>query len=157
MDPGETQALRDIEAYGCHVIHVMADGDLPPFSYSVGIERTSQAPELFVIGLKQELAHFIVNSYNRRVRGGEVFENLGVYNDFIEGFGCQMRVMDQCFYKNYLGWCRWMYGGNNFKVLQLVYPTTEGIWPWEPRASEWFRTRQPLLDQPAPIDQGGLH
>ena len=72
-----------------------------------------------------------------------------MYNGFIEGFGCEMRAVDQSYYKEYLGWCRWLYGGNNFKAFQLVYPSTEGIWPWEAAASEWFRARQPLLDQPA--------
>ncbi len=63
-DPGEQRALADIEQYGCHVMHLLAEGDLPPFSYSVGIQRSSGAPELIVIGLNRPLAHFIVNEYN---------------------------------------------------------------------------------------------
>ena len=74
MDPVEEKALNDITSYGCHVIHAMEEGELPPFSYSVGIERTSQAPELLVIGLKRELAHSIINAYNARVSAGESFE-----------------------------------------------------------------------------------
>lgn len=37
MDPAEKKARADIERFGCHVVHVLAEGDLPAFSYSVGI------------------------------------------------------------------------------------------------------------------------
>src|SRR4051812_67732 len=63
MDAGEQKTIADIDKYGCHVIHVMEEGELPPFAYSVGIEKTSQAAELIVIGLKQPLAHSIINEY----------------------------------------------------------------------------------------------
>jgi hypothetical protein len=49
-------------------------GDLPPFSYSVGIQRSTGALEIIVIGLKQPLSHFIVNEYNSRVRGGRTLQ-----------------------------------------------------------------------------------
>jgi hypothetical protein len=31
MDLGEQKALADIDRYGCHMIHVAAEADLPPF------------------------------------------------------------------------------------------------------------------------------
>lgn len=37
------------------------------------------------------------------------------------------------------------YGGTDFKVLQLVYPTTKRIWPWARDAPESFRKWQPIL------------
>jgi hypothetical protein len=132
-----------------HVIHVLEENDLPPFSYSVGIQHSSRTPELLVVGLIRELAHSIINRYNSRVRSGEVFKPGRACEGFIEGFGCEMRVVDTSHYKDYLGWCRWLYRGNDFKVFQLIYPNTDGVWPWEPDASEWFRARQPLLDRPA--------
>ena len=36
-------------------------------------------------------------------------------------------------------------GGPDFEAVQLIWPTTSGVWPWEPAASEWFRSNQPLL------------
>jgi len=35
MDAAEQKALEDIERYGCHILHVMAQGELPPFSYTL--------------------------------------------------------------------------------------------------------------------------
>jgi hypothetical protein len=149
MDAVEQKAIADVEQYGCHVIHVMEEGDLPPFAYSVGIEKTSQAAELVVVGLKQPMAHSLINEYNRRVRGGELFEAGQTVSGFLQGFDCQLRSVDPSHYREYFGWNLRFYNGARFRVLQLVYPTVEGIWPWDADATEWFRRRQPLLDVPA--------
>jgi len=146
-DPGEQRALADIEQYGCHVMHVLAEGDLPPFSYSVGIQRSSGAPELIVIGLNRPLAHFIVNEYNRRVRTGERFAAGRIASGFLEGFNCQFHPVHSSHHCAYLGWDVWLYHGE-FQVLQLVYPTTAGVWPRDHEADDQFRAQQPLLEKP---------
>lgn len=68
MDQAEAKRIADIEKYGCHIIHIRAEDDLPPFSYSVGIQRSSGAPEVVVFGLKLSIAGWVINEYNRRVR-----------------------------------------------------------------------------------------
>jgi Domain of unknown function (DUF4262) len=146
-DPGEQKALADIEQYGCHVVHVLAEDELPPFSYSVGIQRSSGAPELIVIGLKRPLGHFIVNEYNRRVRTGERFAAGQIASGFIEGFNCHFRPVHSSHHRAYLGWDVWLYHGE-LQVLQLVYPTTAGVWPWDSEADDQFRAWQPLLEKP---------
>lgn len=148
MDPDEEKALADIEKYGCHIIHVMAEGEAAPFSYSIGIWRSTGAPELVEVGLKPPIAQFAINEYNRRVRSGERFEDGQFAGGFLEGFDCLFREVDRAHYRDYLGWARWLYRGNDFPTLQLVYPTTSGVWPWQPEASEWFRRWQTLLVPP---------
>ena len=149
MDEQERRTLADIERYGCHVIHILEEDDLPPFAYSVGVEKSSGAPEVVVIGLKEPLDHLIVNEYNRRVRAGERFEPGRRVEGFLEGFECQFIAVDPSHYREYFGWDLWLYDGPNFRVLQLVFPTVDGVWPWDDAADEWVRNRQPLLDQPA--------
>jgi hypothetical protein len=145
MDPRDQKALDDIAEYGCHVIHVMEDDEGPGFSYSVGIERSSAAPEVVVIGLKRSLAHSIVNEYNRRVRAGERFEVGRRYGGFIEGFELQVVAVAKAHYRAYFGWALGLYEGSDFRVVQLIYPTTDGVWPWDAHAAEWFRAHQPIL------------
>jgi hypothetical protein len=74
VDEHDREAQEDIERFGCSVMHIAAEGKLPPFAFSVGITRTSTAPEVVVIGLKEPIAHFVVNEYNRRVRAGAVIQ-----------------------------------------------------------------------------------
>ncbi|MBK1715373.1 hypothetical protein CKO43_21700 [Rubrivivax gelatinosus] len=68
---GDTKTRDDVAKHGCGVMHVFdPEGELPPFAYSIGIQRETGAPEVVVVGLKQPIAHFVVNEYNRRVREG---------------------------------------------------------------------------------------
>jgi hypothetical protein len=155
MDAGEKKALENIEEFGCHVLHVMAEDELPPFSYSVGITKSSGQPEAVVIGLKQPMAHFVINEYNSRVRAGEIFEPGKTYDDFLEGFPVVVESVDRKFYRDYFGWNLWLYKGEDFAVLQIVYPSTDGVWPWDAEASEWFRKWQPVLTS-TPVNPGTL-
>jgi hypothetical protein len=145
MDAAEKKALADIEKYGCHVVHVLEDDEGPPFAYSVGIQKSSGAPEVIVIGLRQPIAHFLVNEYNDRVRAGKRFAGGTRYEGFLEGFQLQFEVVKPDHFDDYLTWDKWLYGPKGFEVLQMIYPTTDGIWPWEQRASKGFRQRQPIL------------
>jgi len=149
MDDSDRKALADIEQYGCHVLHVIEEGELPPFTYSMGIQQKTTKPEVVVVGLKRELSHSVVNEYNRRVKAGEAFEPYERYAGFIEGFECEVRPVHRSHFNEYFGHCLWLYNGPNFHVVQLVWPNTSGVWPWQDAASEWFKSWQPLLDLPA--------
>jgi len=146
-DADEAKALADIEEYGCHILYVLEEDEHPPFAYSVGIEHNFKVPELVVIGLKPELSQTIINEYCRRVRGGERFSIGERASGFLGGgFDCQFGAVHPAHYPEYFGWDIWFYDGPDFRTMQLIFPTTSGIWPWDPEADEWFRKRQPLLD-----------
>ncbi|MCE2029466.1 DUF4262 domain-containing protein [Sessilibacter corallicola] len=145
MDQYEEKALKDIEEHGCHILHVMEEDEYPRFTYSIGIEKTSGQPEIIITGLKQEIAHWIANEYNNRVRAGEVFKPNEYYSDFLEGFEVTFKEVAQEHYSEHFGWANWLYNSNNFKVLQLIYPNTSGFWPWDSEASEDFKWFLPKL------------
>lgn len=149
MDPREEKALRDIDTYGCHVIHVLEDEGHPQFTYSLGIQLKTGEPELIVAGMKQPVAHFMVNEYNRRVKAGDSFSAGQRASGFLDGFDVEFRLVHPSHFRAHFGWAFWLYKGDDFRVLQAVFPTTTGVWPWEDGASEWFRYVQPILDAPA--------
>lgn len=61
----DKRVAKDIREYECHVISVFDPQEATLFfSYSVGIQETSNVPEAIVIGLKPELGGFIINEYN---------------------------------------------------------------------------------------------
>jgi len=138
---------QHISRFGCSVINVAEEGDLPPFTYSVGITEQTGEPEAVVIGLKRELAHFVINQYNMRVRAGERFVAGQYYSGFIGGFDVMADDVPVEAYEEYFGQNLNWYGGPNFRVLQLVYPTTSGVWPWSDEATASFRNRQPILSR----------
>lgn len=145
MPNRDATTRKHIAEHGCTVIHVMASGDLPAFAYSIGITQEVGEPEVCVVGLKRDLAHFVVNEYNRRVRRADCFASGQRYSGFIEGFDVLAEGVPASQYSEYFGQALSFYGGPHFRVLQLIYPTTSGVWPWSPEAPEWFRRSQPLL------------
>ena len=145
MDDSDRKTLEDIERFGCSVLHIAAEDDLPPFAYSVGITKSASAPEVVVIGLKQPMAHFVVNEYNRRVRAGIPVSAGSRHSGFIEGFEVVAEKVDRSFYEEYFGYNLWLYKGPTFEVIQLIYPNTSGVWPWQAEADEWFKAWQPVL------------
>lgn len=147
MSPGEQKALADIAAHGCHVLHVMAEGEEPPFSYTIGIEKQCGAPEVVVVGLDHHIAHPLLNDYNARSRAGERFQPDVAYAGFLEGYDVQFGPVAPRHYKEYFGWASWLYKGDAFSVLQLFYPTNNRLWPWEASVPPAFRAWQRDLRQ----------
>ena len=146
MEDYERNIHSNIEEHGCSVTSVSdPEGDTPSFSYSIGIAKTAGAPELIVVGLKPKMGHWIVNEYNRRVAAGESFGPGVLYLGFLEGFAVQFGQVSPESRKEYMRSACWLHGGPEFEALQLLWPSTSGTWPWEPEASEWFRSNQPIL------------
>ncbi|MBD7987445.1 DUF4262 domain-containing protein [Luteimonas sp. Sa2BVA3] len=146
MEEYERNIHSHIEEHGCSVTSVFdAKGDEPPFAYSIGIAKTAMAPELIVVGLKREIGHWLVNEYNRRVKAGERFVPGVLYLGFLEGFAVQFGPVAREHREEYMRSATWLHGGPDFEALQLIWPSTAGVWPWDQHASEWFRANQPLL------------
>lgn len=145
IDPHDAKALSNIDEYGCHIIHVFQDEEGPRFTYSVGIEKTSNQPELIVTGLKRELAHWIVNEYNDRVRKGEVFQPDKAYSGFLDGHDVIFKLMSKDLYPEYLGWDIWLYGNHDFRTFKMIWPSTSGKWPWDADAPDGYTWHIPLL------------
>ncbi len=132
MNPLEDSALQNIEQFGYHILHVAENYDHPDYSYSIGIERTIGQPELVVTGLGKDPAISIINAYYARAKGGELFLPNHHYSGFMEGLEVMLMTVDRINYPEYFGWGLWLYKEDSFRVLQLVYPSTSGTWPWDP-------------------------
>jgi hypothetical protein len=145
MDDYEQKAVNDIEEFGCHVLHVLEEDDLSCFTYSIGISRKTGRPDLVITGLNREIAHWVINEYNERLRNGEQFEVDNYYSGFLEGFEVTFKEVSKEHYKEHFGWGLWYYGNMTFPVLQLVFPSTSGDWPWDQEASQDFKWIQPIL------------
>ena len=147
MKPAEQRILDDIEQYGCHVTSVFdPDQGEPSFSYSVGLTKSLGVPEVIVVGVRPELGHALVNLYMDRARGGEVFQPGIPYLGFLSGFPVYFRLVLEAHRESYMLSATWFHGGTDYLAYQIVYPTTDGVWPWDAAASDWFRANQPMLD-----------
>jgi hypothetical protein len=138
--------LDDVKKFGCHILHVVEEGELPPYSYSIGLNRTLKAPDVAVVGLKKDTAHALINHYRNRLVRGTRYRNGERASGYIEDAVVEFRDVHP---SQLPGWFEWnvaLYRTANFPMQQLVYPGTDGSWPWERQVGAWFRKRQPLLD-----------
>jgi hypothetical protein len=142
----DEQAMANIEAHGLHVLNVAEEGDLPPFSYSIGIQQSLGQPELIVIGLKADVAQAVINECYRQMKSGAaIVAGARVAGLLGGGFECVVGEVSAAHYDDYMGWALWLNKGPNFRAWQIIFPDTAGVFPWEADASEWFRHWQPLL------------
>lgn len=148
MDEHEAKFFEIIEKYGWHIMQVSnAEGeDGPTFSYSTGIYKHFGKPELIAFGLSKPLEKSIINSYGGDIESGARNILPGAYYDgFLDGFDVTFIEANETARQTYACWADWYYQRLPFPLLQCVYPTTSGIWPWEDRASDDFKAAQPLF------------
>lgn len=149
--------IADIRTAGCHVLHVAEEASLPPYSYSIGLNRSLGAPDLVVVGLARDLAHSVIYRYRDEQAAGRRFPHRARARGLLPDADVEFRDVHSSHFATWFGWNVALYAGTPFRMQQFVYPASDGTWPWEPQAPEWFRKRQPLFDAPATGGRAPLH
>lgn len=155
-DPLEQTILDNVEEYGWHINAIPEDDEGPAFAYSIGMYRKLAHPEIIMIGQRIENMHGIINHIGDLIRAGQRFEDGGIYPGVLEGYDVCFRLVAREHYPDYFGYTRWFYNGDDFPVLQCIWPSRSGLFPWDSTVRAAFRGRQPLLflaeDQPTADD-----
>lgn len=148
MNEYEQKIVKNIEDHNCHVTSVFDKTEVEPnFTYSVGIPKSAQKPEIIILGLDHKLAHSVANNYCRRVIQGEEFKVGEYYGGFLQGFSVVFSPVSDKYKKEYMLSACWYHGSETFDALQLIYPSTSGVWPWESDATENFKNIQPSVSE----------
>jgi hypothetical protein len=155
-DEHDRKLLTDVKQYGWHVIGIEEDEEGPSFAYSIGLQHSLHDPEIIVFGLPVQLMHQIINGIGEKVRSGERFEHLDEWDDILDGYNVAFRNVERKHFRDYFGYARWFYRGDDFSALQCVWPDSQHRYPWHPEAPAALIQRQPLLtdDQSWPFHEG---
>lgn len=144
-DPDEIKLIEDIEKFGWHCLNILAEGELPPYSFSVGLFHSYQHPELIIFGLPANVAHQVLHIAVEAIKGGNPID-LGLpTEELVEGYSCCFVEVPVSQYRENVGYCRWFYEGDIFPLYQIVWPSREGYFPWHSAAPDSFRSIQPVL------------
>lgn len=130
-DRVERKTISDIKNHGLHIVHVMEDNEHPRFSYTVGLYENYLHSEVIIIGLKQELAHILLNNIAYDIKSGKSYLAGEFYEGILDDFLCYFGEVPKSEYKDYVDWAIWFYDGYDFPLVQCLYPTVQGVFPWE--------------------------
>ena len=153
-DENDIKFLTILDKHGWHVMHVhnRVGETEPEFSYSTGIYKNFGKPELMVFGLSSELRHSMINGYAEDIKTNRrEFSPSAFYDDFLEGFDVFLTEGSTELKKQYACWSDWYYERKPYPLLQCIWPSTNGLWPWDAEASYDFKAMQPLFG-PIPTD-----
>ncbi len=141
----DEQVVADVKEYGWHVIKILDTDDTPGWVFSIGLYETFDHPEIVVFGLNDETALYVINAVGEAVRKGQRFEIDGLYSDLIETYSCTFKPVNSVWYHDFLGYANWFYGGEDYPVLQCIWPDRNQKFPWEPEFNANWVWAQPLL------------
>jgi len=144
-DAKEQRLLDDISKYGWHCVNVLAEGEEGPYSFTVGLFHTHKHPELIIFGLKSEVARKILSNAVEGLPQGKRLDLNAPTDELLVGYSCCFVEVPVSQYREHVGFARWYYGGNEFPLYQIVWPSRDGYFPWHPKASQEFRQCQPVV------------
>ena len=142
-DDYDRKLLHDVQEHGWHLIGIDDEDSSPAYVFSIGMFHTLGHPEICMFGLSQTATMGqIINGIGDLVRDGQHFKDGDESGDVLDGFQCAFRSVDPQVYQEFFGYARWFYEGDDFPMLQCVWPDREHRYPWD---AEYEAQSQPVM------------
>jgi hypothetical protein len=144
-DELERQIILNVNDVGWHAVNVIEDDSHPPWTYTIGFYETWGFPELIIIGRSRATAHHVLETIALRLDADDR-PDLNINTDtLIRGATCHFIEVADRYYSDYVGFARWFYRKRHFPLYQVVWPNTDGHYPWNIDAPNTFKNWQPVL------------
>ena len=140
----EKKIVANVREHGWFCTSVMAETEFLGFTYSTGFWVSRGRPELLVFSLPQETAHAVLWDFYRAKNEPALPVGEPLFG-FVETHPLMLMPVAKKHYCEYPLSARWFYGGEDFPLLQLVWPDRQGRFPWEANADPKFADDQPDL------------
>jgi len=75
LDDSDRKLLSDIDRVGWHVVMIPEEDGTPGWSFSVGLFKSFNHPEVVVFGLPLELSGQVINGISAVIQKGKTFES----------------------------------------------------------------------------------
>jgi Domain of unknown function (DUF4262) len=144
----EGAVIRNVlqNRHHCHLMGVSPEpGEaVPPFTYSIGLWYNFQHPEIICIGLPNQVAGELINTYAKDVAEGHPpCLDTAITGALANDYQLQFKRCSDRAKTEYTCWASWFNGSIDYAVIQLVWQDKQYRWPWDvdfrPQAA------QPLL------------
>ena len=147
LDAADHKLLEDVRDYGWHCAWVPPEGDDYEWGFTIGLQATHAHPELMLFGLPQPTGHALLQGLVERIEAGERLVPNARDERVIQGMPGTFLEVRTRWYEPLLGFARWFYEGDDFSVLQCVWPDRDGRLPGDAGFSAEVARLQPLLDR----------
>jgi hypothetical protein len=144
-DDSERKVLADVAQYGWHVLNILEEGDHPPSTFTIGLQKTWQHPEFIIVGLKKDVANAILDTLVDAIKEQRPIDLKLATNELLHNGACYFVEVSKQHYPEYVGFARWYYQGDNFPLYQVVWPSKENHFPWNTQATAGYKKCQPIL------------
>lgn len=119
--------------YGFAVVPIY-DVD-PLWAFTVGLERSAGHPELAVSGLPSDFAGELLNGLGFEILGGREISPDDEIESVIRGHRIRTREVPRSSYAARFGTATRFYGGESYRVIQLVWNDSSGAYPGDPSSA----------------------
>ena len=145
----ERTVIEHVQKHGWHSTSAgyCAGDEGYPFAYTVGLFETWKHPELLVFNVPPQVAHGVFSLVAGFAAEGRPLDMERPTDELLENYPCVFVRIPPSACRDYVLSARWFYGGNDFPLYQLVWPSEEGYFPWHPDAPEAYLRSQPVLGQ----------
>lgn len=140
--------VNDVEGGpGWSAMGVFGTEGQPPFTYTIGLARNFDHPDLIIYGLPAEVAHHLFRTAIEMIKDGTRFIPGELYADIADK-GFKLKAVEHPA-GNPLNWASWYYG-HEAEAVQLVWPDKAGLYPGEDGFEEDYEGQQ---DQQTQVEE----
>lgn len=129
-NPLEEQVIENVRSGEWFVALIPPEGGAPPWGFTIGLWENFKQPEVVLVGLPPQVTHAILNSAGELARSGRLAAGLRT-DELLQNLSCEFRQADRFWYEALLGVALWYYEGDDFPVLQCLWPDRTGKLPFE--------------------------
>ncbi len=143
-DESEAVTIDHVKAHGWGVMQVQGI-DMDDWAFTVGLWHSFRVPDLAMFGLRLEDMAQWLNIAAAKFRDEGAVQAEAALDGVLQGFPLLVKPVRREWFEPLFGWGRWFYDREAFPLRQLVWPDSNGKFPWSPEAGERCRTAQPQL------------
>jgi hypothetical protein len=114
----------------------------PDFAYTIGLGHRQGHPELLISGLDRGLMHHALNNVAERIMSGRRFQAGDVLENALGGVPVVLEQVTEHALAETVTWSGWFHR-RAAEALVIVWPTTSGIFAWQPGAPASLDEVQP--------------
>lgn len=156
----EREIIENVEKNGCHINAVFdPEGKDPSFAYSVGFTKTLEKvgrgknPEVIMFGLPDEVYGPAINELLAMAAAGQSLNDGTRIDKFFGSYDAVFRTVHPSqiteeYFTSALWYHRTQMGRQLDNVAMIVWPDSNGTFPWESECEEWVKNDQPALYEP---------